>query len=106
MPIYTYHCANCKQTADYLVPTMGSTPAACNSCGEDGKLERVLHGQTVSAPSRSSNSSANSERKPKGMEAHIKIIIGTDCHACHDHICKNIEQITKRQKEVSASPFN
>jgi putative FmdB family regulatory protein len=42
MPLYEYHCSQCKKTAEYLLKFSSPPPEKCELCGATGFLQKQI----------------------------------------------------------------
>ena len=74
MPIYNYHCGNCGNEAEYLVPKYDVHPQKCINCGPEGRLERMIAPLPFSV---SGKGETNPNQKPSKVEDMRSILRAT-----------------------------
>jgi putative FmdB family regulatory protein len=74
MPLYEYHCLDCKKDFDALIMAGRETPSKCPSCGS-AKINQKI--SSFSAQSDNSCSSGSCEMPSQGMPS-----MGGGCGGC------------------------
>ena len=59
MPVYTYTCKDCEETADYLLGSLNSPAPKCSRCGSDGLVKQITAPNIGSSGNRSEDNGIN-----------------------------------------------